>query len=170
MKDVWIIGDTHFNHKRLILMGVRQSNYSQLIWNNLREIPKTDILIHLGDVCLGKDKEVHHLLNEYGPYRKILVRGNHDHRSVNWYYRYDWSFVCDRFTLKKFNMNIVFTHEPIYSFGYDINIHCHTHGNKYKYKEKYHYPIILENNYEPIPLRKIIENIKRNNIKYERYN
>jgi len=85
-----------------------------------------DLVIHLGDLFF-KDG------SKYLPQltgRIVLVRGNHDNKSVSWYLDNGINFVCDTFTLKAFGKHIVFSHEPINNLPekYDLNIHGHFHS------------------------------------------
>jgi len=77
----YIITDTHFNHKKLIEYG-RPDNFDDLLWKELGKLPSNCLLIHLGDVCIGNDLEVHERLRLL-PFIKILVKGNHDKKSDN---------------------------------------------------------------------------------------
>jgi len=78
--SIYIISDTHFNHKNMIEYCGRPENFEDLIWENLKKIPSDAQLFHLGDICLGKDIEVHQRLSTY-PFNKTLISGNHDKKS-----------------------------------------------------------------------------------------
>ena len=57
---IWIITDTHFNHDKMPLYCGRPVGFEEIIIKNLvRLIRPIDILIHLGDFCIGKDEEWH---------------------------------------------------------------------------------------------------------------
>ena len=126
---IWILSDTHFNHPKMIEYCDRPKNFEELLWAGLKELKEEDLLIHLGDICIGKDKEVHQHLQGISGCRKILVKGNHDMKSNNWYLENGWDFVCDFFYDKYYNTNIYFSHRPILDIGKNcINIHGHFHN------------------------------------------
>jgi hypothetical protein len=69
-----LIADTHFAASDRL--SVRSRNRQDQQWAALRPIPAEDIRIHLGDVCVHRDKEVHARLNKDVVCRRVLVRGN----------------------------------------------------------------------------------------------
>lgn len=162
MRNIYIISDTHFNHTdKMIEYCGRPENYNELIWKNLKQLKDDDILIHLGDVCIGKDREVHKKLQEF-KFKKILVRGNHDKKSNSWYLNNGWDFVCEEFKDTLFGKNILFSHMPkVWDGVYDLNIHGHFHNSDhrrqepelFKIKNGYQKLFALEyTNYKPINL------------------
>lgn len=133
---IYAISDTHFNHKKLIEYG-RPDNFEELILKSLKE-SSGDLLIHCGDFCIGKNEESHKLFMEAssGFKKKILVKGNHDTQSDNWYYEHGWDFVCESFVSKIFGKRYIFTHIPIpKNEKFDKNIHGHMHGNTHRDKD-----------------------------------
>lgn len=50
---IYIITDTHFNHSAMIPYCGRPENFDELIWKGLDQLKDDDILIHLGDICIG---------------------------------------------------------------------------------------------------------------------
>ncbi len=158
--NYWLITDTHFNHRKLEEYSGRPSNFEELIINGLKEIPKEDTLIHLGDICIGKDKDWHEELKRFD-FTKILVIGNHDHKSNNWYSENGWDFVCRYFSFEFMGKRILFSHEPREVMeDIDINIHGHWHNNEHReaescgiYDKAYHKLLAIEyTNYKPIRL------------------
>lgn len=147
MIKTWIITDTHFGHENIIKYCNRPSNFSELILNNLFCIEDGDILIHLGDFCIGSDKYWNKVFFARLPkITSVLVRGNHDKKTDNWYLRNGWSFVCDSFCSKGF----IFSHRPIDEIN---NIHGHQH-NKFNYDSNILISLEL-NKYKPILFDKI---------------
>lgn len=142
--NYWIISDTHFNHDALTdKWQCRPEGWQEKMWAALREIPSGDILIHLGDICIGGDDQVHRKIVDctftfdalYGPIKRILVRGNHDKRGLTWY-NSRWDFVCDEFELEYMGYYIKFSHRPQPPMGRStINIHGHTHGDMHRSEE-----------------------------------
>lgn len=169
-RKTWIIADTHFNHHDLIPDCGRLSNFNTLIWKNLKKLESTDILVHLGDICLGKDQETHNELKTFS-FKKILVRGNHDGKSNNWYLNNGWDFVCESFKDTYFGKEILFSHKPRKKEeDYDLNLHGHFHNINEKYheeelvriKNEFQVLFALEyNDYSPVLLEDFLRNEKR---------
>lgn len=135
-RKIWIIVDTHFTHRQMIDDLGRPEDYERQIWKSLKKIDSKDLLIHLGDVCHGNDEEVHKKLRKF-KFKKVLVRGNHDHKSNNWYMNRGWDFVCRGFSDKYFGKKIAFSHKPIVWDGkYELNLHGHFHNISEKYHEE----------------------------------
>lgn len=130
----WITTDTHFGHRKLEEYSGRPSNFEDLIWKGLEKLTTTDCLIHLGDVCIGKDSEWHKKIQTLDC-RLILVKGNHDGQSNSWYLEHGWDFVCDSFSMKFGGKNILFSHEPQDIGKFDLNIHGHFHNNLHRLLE-----------------------------------
>lgn len=129
---VYLITDTHFNHDKLIEYCSRPAGFSDLIWEGLEDLPRGCTLIHLGDICIGKDEEVHKRLMSYDC-KKILVKGNHDKKSNHWYLAHGWDFVCEQFSDTYFGKRILFSHKPIVWDGeYEVNIHGHFHNTDHR--------------------------------------
>lgn len=159
----WIITDTHFNHKQLIEYG-RPKDFEEKIKAYLIFLIKPeDVLIHLGDVCIGKDADSNQWFKAFLKCRTILVKGNHDNKSHNWYMNNGWDIACDRFDMKYGGKKIAFTHMPVGWDGYfDMNIHGHLHDTNSKRNAEfdlngYNKLLALEHtNYQPVNLTKFI--------------
>lgn len=167
--NYWLISDTHFNHLRLEEWGKRSGLWQESIWNGLEKIPETDTLIHLGDICIGQDIQIHNRLVDIVKCRKVLVKGNHDKRSTNWYYEHGWNFVCDGIEMIYMGHYLHLTHRPARPQGNNtFNIHGHTHGNLHRseeyvdfYTKEYHIDISPELiGFKPIRLDSLLKNIK----------
>ncbi len=140
--NYWLISDTHFNHTKLKEWGGRSGDWQEKLWKGIGSIPDgsdEDILIHLGDICIGDDHEVHEVLQKCVPtgVRKILVRGNHDKKSAQWYYDHGWDFVCDQIGLLHHGVDILLSHRPMPpdTWRWRYNVHGHTHGNMHRAEE-----------------------------------
>ena len=57
--NYWLVSDTHFNHDKLTEWGMRSGDWKEQLWEGMAAIPNEDILIHLGDICIGADVFVH---------------------------------------------------------------------------------------------------------------
>ena len=148
----------------LIENEYRPKDFQHKIYMGLQNINKNDVLIHLGDICIGDDSPNNLFLTSSVDCKKILVRGNHDNKSDSWYYEHGWDFVCDLFVLKKFGKRIVFSHEPIPQHGADLNIHGHWHDNDHRiepdfyhwYGDKHRLLALEHTNYKPVELHKFL--------------
>jgi calcineurin-like phosphoesterase family protein len=128
----WIITDTHFGHANMVQYCGRPEDFSNTIFNNLfKMIQPNDLLIHLGDICIGNDSLWHERLSVIDC-KKVLVRGNHDKKSDNWYMTHGWDFVCDNFSTTFLGKKILFSHMPRPVQLYDFNIHGHFHNDLHR--------------------------------------
>lgn len=124
-----MIADTHFNHWEMTKLCNRPDDFEERLNRSLQKLTSNDVLIHLGDVCMGKDEEMHEKYILPLKCKNILVRGNHDEKSNSWYMKHGWDFVCSYIYDKMFGKKILFSHKPIaYDDEYDINIHGHLHN------------------------------------------
>lgn len=175
--NYWLISDTHFNHERLTEWGGRIGDWQEQLWAGIKAIPAGDTLIHLGDICIGDDEEIHYKLNEVilrdyvthdHDLKTILIRGNHDNKSLSWYNE-RWDFVCDGLELIYNGHYLHLTHRPARPQGNTTwNIHGHTHGNMHRseeyldfYSKQYHIDISPELvGYKPLRLDTLMKNYK----------
>jgi calcineurin-like phosphoesterase family protein len=126
----WIVTDTHFNHKAMVLNGWRPADYEARLmknWSHL--VAEQDKVIHLGDVIIGMNGTLKDLLDCL-PGRKYLVRGNHDHESDDWYMSHGFDFACQGLVYG----GVYFSHAPSFTlpFGTDLNVHGHLHDMKHR--------------------------------------
>lgn len=121
-----------------------------------------DLLIMLGDIFLGGKDTWDRAIGQLKD-KKVLVRGNHDHRSSSWYYDRGFVFVCDTFSLNIFGKHILFTYRPCFDerLNYcDINIHGHVHEKNrcdYEATDKHFLFSMESENYKPLLLKYILE-------------
>ena len=163
---IWLTTDTHFGHAKMLEYENRPRDFEKKIFKPLSQIPREDTLIHLGDVCMGQDASNHGAWIFPLACNKVLVLGNHDKKSHNWYMEHGWNFVCDGLRLKMFGKKILLTHRPQADDGwYDINIHGHFHSNDHRsqepeiqsiYTEKHKLLALELNNYQPVLLSKFM--------------
>ncbi len=125
----WLISDTHFNHLKLEEWGDRDGDWQEQLWKGLENIPEEDTLIHLGDICIGEDKEVNQKIGKL-KCKKVLIKGNHDNKPFSWYLKNGWDFVMDGMHLEFMGHTILLSHRPLHPdmWRFTINIHGHTHG------------------------------------------
>lgn len=172
--NIWVVSDLHFLHDNLIKEEYcsRPENHSEKIFEYLMQIPKKDILVCLGDISIGKELEVYDTFIKPIKCKKILVKGNHDRKSNNWYLNHGWDFVCYSFQDTYRKKKILFSHYPKCADDYDLNIHGHLHNNIYKWEKlneenksfvnDKHLLISMElMDYKPKTISYIIENIDK---------
>jgi calcineurin-like phosphoesterase family protein len=156
----WIITDTHFGHRKMEEYCGRPANFEELIFKGLKQIQPDDVVIHLGDFCIGEDEKWHNAWNSaLFANKKILVRGNHDKKSDTWYYSHGWHSVVDSFSIHYLGNFITFSHIPIKGIQ-NKNIHGHFHNNLHRLLEgKYVVEGEKERNDKDFPLELYNKNI-----------
>lgn len=167
--NYWLISDTHFSHTKLEEWGGRKGDWQKQLFAGIANIPVRDTLIHLGDICIGDDENVHNALMAKAPTRRVLIRGNHDNKSVNWYLEHGWDFVMDGMWLEWGGQNLLLSHRPMHPdmWRFTKNIHGHTHGDKHRaeeydnwYTKDFHIDISPEIvGYKPIRLDTLLKKI-----------
>jgi calcineurin-like phosphoesterase family protein len=124
---VYIASDWHLNHTNIATYCDRPANFTDLIMKRHNDIVKPeDLLINLGDVCIGKKGEVTELIKSMNG-RKILIRGNHDRQwSCTRWMSAGFDFACDSMIFR----NCWLTHEPADKLptGTSLNLHGHLHN------------------------------------------
>lgn len=141
MSKTFVTSDTHFFHKRILefcpktrpFTDVDQMNRAIInAWNET--VSENDTVYHLGDVSFsGKGKTLGILQALKG--RKILVKGNHDHRRC--YTLNIWDSVYDMYNLKFEGHLFILCHYPIEDWAWKakgtFHLHGHTHGGTSKH-------------------------------------
>lgn len=151
---LWVITDTHLEDFNMVKTCGRPENFTDLICENWqRMVSPQDTIIHLGDCAWGQ-KAMKRLVKLPG--RKILVRGNHDTRSIPYYMKIGWDFACDSFTMKMEGITILFSHAPMWGYrNANINIHGHFHDLHREDFIRLYLPLSLESmGYKPIAMDK----------------
>jgi calcineurin-like phosphoesterase family protein len=192
---IYFISDLHLGHSNIFKYEpIRQTtfgshkNYIKEIikrWNSV--VKKNDIVYNLGDFIVGfnqmkrdlnltiseKDfaKSIMNALNG----RKILILGNHDHKSKSWYKEIGFDDV-KHFDYIEYNGKIIFLfHYPLcddylnketklkeirneINDKVDILVHGHTHSHNWCQNCKIpHFNVSVENiNFTPISLEKLL--------------
>ncbi|WP_088361935.1 metallophosphoesterase [Bacillus cereus] len=168
--DFYVIGDTHFGHKKIISLcsrpfdSVDEMDYKMIEeWN--KTVKKDDIVIHIGDVALAKTKKIEWILSQLNG-RKWLIRGNHDYsNSVTKWGNIGFERVLTK-TKDPHEFVIVEHENEQYALshyylpkemGYK-NIHGHVHNNTDGLDKKVYACASVECiNYKPILFSEIIK-------------
>lgn len=141
MNNIWVISDTHFMHENIKKLSCRPENYNELIvadWKS--KVSEDDIVLHLGDVAWPEGWA---LLNEL-PGKKILIRGNHDSKSMFTLMNKGFDLVVESLVLRIEGYKLCFSHVPMIHHEYDINVCGHLHQNTDIVSDYPHYVISLE--------------------------
>lgn len=168
MSKIWFISDTHFCHKNIIkyedrpFTDIEQMN-SELIrrWNE--KVAPEDTVYHLGDVALGPAERFYPLVSALNGH-KILIRGNHDGKSKDWYLEHDFDEVYPSLYFFCPGHCILLSHTPapIPGVEYDLHFYGHVHGNGHRGQ----YPTAARNGacvcverwgYAPVALETLLE-------------
>ncbi len=125
--NYFIISDTHFGHQRMVDLGYREDGFEHEIFRQLSFYLKPDdVLIHMGDVCIGHDALYNTMVTTFC--KSWLIKGNHDNKTYSWYLSHGWDVVADSLEICLFGKNIVFSHIPVKVRAGRINIHGHLHS------------------------------------------
>lgn len=98
---IYLICDTHLGHENIKQYCNRPDNFEQLIEANWQQtVTDYDTVIHLGDIALNRSNG-DALVAKLGGWkgRKILVRGNHDKQSDEFYMAHGFTLVVADLTL-----------------------------------------------------------------------
>lgn len=167
-----VLSDTHFGHEKMKTLCGRPSDFGSRILKNLKTyVNPGDVVIHLGDFCIGNDRYHHEefmctirdIERNTRRIRLWLVKGNHDRKSTSWYLSQGWDFVADEVILQMFGETIHFTHKPqeyekTNDPGY-LNIHGHEHNTRHhtqREDDPGHLLVYMEHEYRPLRLSKMI--------------
>ncbi len=138
----WLTADTHFGHGNIIRYCRRPfatvEEHDKAIMENLfRCCTEKDVLIHLGDVCFGSDRDVRRILAWLAklPCRKLFIPGNHDRRNLR---EIAGVFsplpdLCE-IAVEGRGLRVVLCHYPLEewdgAFRGALHFHGHVHGRR----------------------------------------
>jgi calcineurin-like phosphoesterase family protein len=141
--QIWFTSDTHFFHRNIIKYcpatrgqfsdEFQMTGFMVEAWNS--RVKEDDIVYHLGDVGFGKTEylvEVIKLLNG----KKILVKGNHDERSLKSKSFIDaWEKIYeDTHEIEIDGISITLCHYPLIEWSDMQNgayhLYGHVHGKR----------------------------------------
>lgn len=130
----WVVSDTHFGHEKIKEYCGRPDGFEEIVFENLKKIPEDCYLIHLGDIAFGNTVEHHEKYIAPLKCKKILVRGNHDKKSRDWYLTHGWDAVFLSGELRVVTDNgkmVIFSHDkisPEKGLEYSYNVFGHYHN------------------------------------------
>jgi calcineurin-like phosphoesterase family protein len=134
----WVISDTHFLHARLeeyepIRRTLGQDHNVVMVERWRETVRENDIIVHLGDLVLGKRSEFARIADRL-PGRKFMLKtGNHDRRSRAWYTEHGFTLIPE-FWMDYRGWRVRFSHRPDDEHRYVqyplvLNVHGHIHSN-----------------------------------------
>lgn len=168
--NYYLTADLHLGHETVARERKRPDNAEDLILSSIRRIEDHAVHICLGDVAFDQEHEWHQRIREQTKARAIMVMGNHDKRTMTWYYERGWDFICVRFDLVLFGKRLAFSHKPVVDDGsFDFNIHGHFHDCPAEYWEselkarltEKHLLIKMEHSYKALNVQHVIANPDR---------
>jgi calcineurin-like phosphoesterase family protein len=158
----WLITDMHLYHDAMWKeFKTRPPDFTDQIIKNLRRmLTPQDTLYDLGDSILYKYTELKGILDSISG-RKVLVMGNHDRKTHNWYMRHGYSFAGNMIVLD----DVLLSHRPVRNFpdGVRLNVHGHWHDDEHRVKPEWwspttHRVLAIENtNYCPVKLTEFVK-------------
>jgi len=165
--NIALAADWHLGHDNLVEKAGRPIGFDLRIMKGLRAMPQVEVLIFLGDICIGDDEYWHGLIAGNMARRQTkmwLIRGNHDRKTDSWYLRNGWDFVADELTMNSFGLRLLFTHIPRPPGDYDLNIHGHLHNTGHHPECGLHaqqHLVMSEHDYKPVMLNTILKGITK---------
>lgn len=129
---MWAISDTHFNHVNItkyepIRRTLGKDHNRVMIERWAETVKDNEIILHLGDVALGKSDDFLRIAEQL-PGRKLLLRGNHDTRSKAWYAKHGFRLI-DNFDIIHRGWKIYFDHYPRnLPYPCHLSVHGHVHS------------------------------------------
>jgi calcineurin-like phosphoesterase family protein len=167
LNRVFVIGDTHFGHKKILefekekrpFESIEHHNRSLIINWNMVVKPK-DTVWHLGDVAFGEENI--HLMSRLNGY-KHLVLGNHDQYDLAIYQKY-FNRIVASYKLEGY----LLTHVPIHPtqfYRFKGNIHGHLHSSKIE-DPRYFNASAEQIGLAPILLSEVIKKMGENETPY----
>ena len=179
----FVISDTHFLHDNIIKYCNRPDNFNELIIKNWKNtINNDDTIFHLGDVACGftgRENELKQIINSL-PGKKILMKGNHDTKSDDFYIDLGFESVNSYLIIEKDGLKTMLCHYPLEVSIFESKksrekqielidifrkeecsylIHGHTHNSVSKYNFAFN-ASVERLNYSPIQLDDCFKNLK----------
>lgn len=167
---IYLISDTHFNHKNIIayenrpFSSIPEMNEALIRnWNEV--VTDDDVVIHLGDVGLGQESQLKTIVPQLKGH-KILILGNHDNRPKAFYLDCGFQYVTRTFKFNYKGIELYLSHEPVSRPGDGSHYDMHFYGHVHTKGINDNYPTISHNgaclcverwNYYPVSLDHVIE-------------
>ena len=126
----YFISDTHFGHNNILVFERTQFNtieeHDDFIMTVMeKSLKETDTLYHLGDFGYSNPNGPIYTRFKALPCHKVLIKGNHDKASFE-YYQDIFDIVSE--TPIYLTKRVVLSHDPIPVTEGSLNLHGHLHG------------------------------------------
>jgi len=154
---IYLISDTHFNHKNIIKYANRPFDTIEKMneamikkWN--KTVSNKDTIYHLGDFAFGNKEQIIEIVGRLNG-RKILIKGNHCKKSSKWYIECGFDVALDCGVI--LDEYYLLTHRPIEDISdpyYNISGHTHLINSK---NSRVYNVSVEQINYTPILLDKV---------------
>ena len=158
-KKIWITADWHFGHNNIIKYCNRPfANTTEMnntiIKNYNKVVGKNDLVYVLGDVSFLNTVSTAEIIKSLNGF-KILIKGNHDHKTNSGYRKMGFNEVYDKPII--LNNLFILSHEPIspLMLGGFLNIHGHTHNTSENNVHNQFSACLEMTDYKPISLADI---------------
>lgn len=122
---IFYIADTHFGHENIIRLDKRPFQNAKEMgevmiknWNAV--VSKQDVTYILGDFCWGKEPEWLRILPRLNG-SKVLIRGNHDLKSMSERLRHMFQDVKDYKEISDDGRRVIMCHYPMLFYRSDYN-------------------------------------------------
>lgn len=184
--NVWLTSDTHFHHQNIIEYCDRpfpdlEAMHHDIVYDWNAVVNPEDHVYHLGDFSLGNKDEIREMERKLAG-KKMLVLGNHDYESKEFYESIFELGVC---RYHEFNAGAYFeehndvqlclSHYPMLSWNKkyhgSVQVHGHTHDSggversspdgerSINYNEPRRFDVGVDGNtWLPVSLLQLIEN------------
>lgn len=166
---IYFISDTHFYHSNIIkychrpFKDVYQMN-EELISNWNKVVKQSDTIYHLGDFSFAGNEDIKDVFVKLNG-NKILLRGNHDRKSVKFYEEIGFK-VLTHGPIILDEYKLILSHVPVPDKQIPesyLNLHGHIHNKKINddyppkfYSESKHFNVSSDViDFKPISLAKI---------------
>ena len=162
----FIISDSHWLHDNIVKYCGRPSDHEDRMvenWNKV--VGPDDLVVHLGDLVFGprKPEACSAQFYKYSSAlngNKVMVRGNHDSMSDEWYESHGFPVVNPfDLTIKHKGFRVTFSHIPyVLTYKNEINIHGHTHSSNFRGLTDQHINVSVEvRDYTPQPAEFLLD-------------
>ena len=172
---VFTVSDHHFGHRNVIEYDDRPFDSIEMMdlymigaWNSV--VSPADMVVHVGDFSFHKFDMTKHILDSLNGI-KMLVKGNHDHKSPTWYIRAGFQAVfINEWAID--SEKVVFSHKPLTDVpNRYVNVHGHVHRDiNFAGRKPWHRNVCVElcHDYKPMllsyamqPGRKEVQEVAR---------
>ena len=135
----YVTSDSHFGHDNIVDFSHRPSGHESIMLEEwARAVPEDATVLHLGDLVYKNNSFFQHIHSKHlTGKRKLLVQGNHDRKSYNFYKKCGFKFVRPFYIPYRKHV-VSFSHYPWSDHDTgrpmkvnDLRLHGHIHNSGY---------------------------------------